>query len=355
MVLSDNSNITTKRKQHSDFTRGQIIALYNVGKSYRFISQQLDVPRSTIGDVIQLYVKHGLEKPKKRPGRPKVFTDRTKSAMTRAFRAAPFASINEQYENFIAGGMQMSKTTFVRRMKELGFGSYSPARKPALNDRQKANRLRWCQDKVGWTLDQWRSVIWSDESRFMVVGNDGGVRVIRKEGERYLAQHILHTHKFGKGSVMVWGCFWAGGIGPLATLTGTVDQDKYVDCLATHFLPWFQKLTEETNKEFIFQEDGAPCHTGGYSTWYKQKRCDVQGFDFWPAQSPDLNPIEHLWGYIAYKLRTKKHVIGNVAQLEAFIHKTWKEIPPILLENLVSSMPARCQAVIDKEGGQTRY
>ncbi|KAI8879833.1 hypothetical protein K501DRAFT_302913, partial [Backusella circina FSU 941] len=104
-----------------------------------------------------------------------------------------------------------------------------------------------------------------------------------------------------------------------------------------------------------FQEDGAPCHTGGYATWYKTKRCNLNSFDFWPAQSPDLNPIEHLWGYISYKLRSKRGQMSNAAQLEAFVSKTWSEIPPLLLENLVASMPARCRAVIEKNGGQTRY
>ena len=355
MVLEDTTNQKTKRKQLSDFTRGQIVGYYKCDRSYGHISKELDIPISTIANVIRFYTKHGLEKPEKRTGRGKAFTDRTKSALIRAFRSAPFAPISLQHQHFTAGGMEMSRTTFGRRMKDLGFGSYSPAKKPALNDRQKANRLKWCEDKVDWTLEQWRSVVWSDESRFMIVGNDGSIRVARKEGERYLDQHILHTYKFGKGSVMVWGCFWAGGIGPLVTLTGNIDQDKYVNCLADHFLPWYEKLFKDTGKEFLFQEDGAPCHTGGYTTWYKKKRCGVDSFDFWPAQSPDLNPIEHLWSYISHKLREKRDKLANVAQLEAFVHKTWSEIPPLLLENLVSSMPARCQAVIEKKGGQTRY
>lgn len=355
MPLEDISNINPKRKEHSEFTRGLIIGFHKCNRSYNQIAQELNMPVSTIQGIIKAYNDHGVEKPCKRTGRPKVFTERTKMAMIRTFRAAPFAPISLQHQHFVAGGMEMSRTTFDRKMKELGFGSYSPAKKPALTDRHKVNRLKWCQDKADWTLDQWKSVVWSDESRFMVAGNDGGIRVVRKEGERYLDQHILHTYKFGKGSVMVWGCFWAGGIGPLKTLTGNIDQDKYVDCLASEFLPWYEEITADTGKEFLFQEDGATCHTGAYATWYKKNRCDVDSFDFWPAQSPDLNPIEHLWAYISYKLRSKRGEFANAAQLESFVRKTWNNIPPALLENLVSSMPDRCRAVIENNGGQTKY
>ena len=355
MALNNIENTLVKRKQLSEYQRGQIIAFFECKKTYAEISDKVDVPISTIGYVIKAYKTKGVTVPPKRTGKPKVFTDRTKSAMERAFRSAPFAPITLQHQRFVAGGMKMSRSTFVGRMKDLGYASYSPARKPALNDKQRGNRLKWCQERVDWTPDQWRSVIWSDESRFMLVGNDGGIRVVRKAGERYLEQHVLHTHKFGKGSIMVWGCFWAGGLGPLVTLTGTVNQEKYVDCLANNFLPWYQKLVEGNQREYIFQEDGAPCHTGGYTTWYKRKRCDVKSFDFWPAQSPDLNPIEHLWAYIAHKLRDKRGELANLAQLEAFVHKTWSEIPSQILESLISSMPERYRAVVANNGGTTRY
>ncbi|CEP15350.1 hypothetical protein [Parasitella parasitica] len=206
--------------------------------------------------------------------------------------------ITAQHQYFVAGGVEMSLSTFRRRMLDLGFSSYSPARKPALSERHRLNRLKWCEERVNWTIDQWKSVVWSDESRYTVVGNDGGFRVIRKEGEKYLEQHILETHKFGKGPIMLWGCFWYGGLGPLVALTGKIDQDAY---------------------------------------------------------SPDLNPIEHLWAYITHKLRSKRSEIGNVAQLEAAIRKIWNGIPSIILENLVSSMPARCLAVIEAGGGHTKY
>ncbi|OAD68942.1 Homeodomain-like DNA binding domain-containing transcription factor [Phycomyces blakesleeanus NRRL 1555(-)] len=66
--------------------------------------------------------------------------------------------------------------------------------------------------------------------------NDGGARAIRKVGERFKEENIIEGTKWGKGSVMIWSCFWAGGFGPLVFLDGNVNQDQYVNTLAQNFL-----------------------------------------------------------------------------------------------------------------------
>ncbi|CEP19521.1 hypothetical protein [Parasitella parasitica] len=217
---------------------------------------------------------------------------------------------------------------------------------------QIKKKLAWAREN--WTPEQWRSVIWSEESKFNVNGSHGRIRVIRKEGERFSPDHVHKTMKFVNGFIMIWGCFWAGGLGPIVTMKGSVDQDVYVDCLSNHFLPWFQKLSLEHSKEFIFQEDGAFCHTGKYATWYKQ-RCQTQGFDFWPPQSPDLNPIEHVWAYIERRIETRRHQLKTVDQVETCLRNEWFAIPQLFLETLVDSMIPRCRAVIEARGGNTKY
>ncbi|CEP09788.1 hypothetical protein [Parasitella parasitica] len=74
-----------------------------------------------------------------------------------------------------------------------GFGSYNPASLPMLKPSQIKKRLAWAREKVNWTPEQWRSVIWSDESKFNVNGSDGRIRVIRKEGERFSPDHVIYN------------------------------------------------------------------------------------------------------------------------------------------------------------------
>ena len=198
-------------------------------------------------------------------------------------------------------------------------------------------------------------MIWSDESRYRIAGSDRGLRIIRLVNERYKPGNIVPVAKFGGGSVMIWSCFVAGRMGPLVFLDGSVDQDTYVNCLSQNYIPWFEKLkSDNPNKEYIFQEDNATPHTGSYTTWWK-KRAMIKGFDFWPSNSPDLNPIEHVWAMLEKALEEKRHLINNTKELREQLELEWKNIDMEALNNLVQSMPRRIEAVIDARGGITRY
>ncbi|KAF1807491.1 hypothetical protein FB192DRAFT_1023283 [Mucor lusitanicus] len=62
---------------------------------------------------------------------------------------------------------------------------------------------------------------------------------------------------------MLWDCFCAGSFGPLATLNGRVNQDKYIKCFAEVYVFWMVDLMEKEQKSFILQDDEASCHTAG--------------------------------------------------------------------------------------------
>ncbi|CEG71903.1 hypothetical protein RMATCC62417_07553 [Rhizopus microsporus] len=117
------------------------------------------------------------------------------------------------------------------------YGSYFVAQKPALTGEHMEKRLRWAHEHANWTVEQWSSVIWSDESRFTVTGNDSGAIVIRKVGERCDTKQIVPTKKYGGGGVIIWSCFHANDFGPLVLVDGTVDQNKYINILAQKFHP----------------------------------------------------------------------------------------------------------------------
>ena len=75
----------------------------------------------------------------------------------------------------------------------------------------------------------------------------------------------------------------------------------------------------------------------------------------WPAQSPNLNPIENLWSEVKKKIRTYKKLPSNLSKLNRYVKKAWKEIPKHTIENLVDSMSQRIQAVIVANGGLTKF
>jgi transposase len=124
--------------------------------------------------------------------------------------------------------------------------------------------------------------------------------------------------------------------------------------LKTNFLPWLEKIKTEYGYDFIFQEDGASCHTGAKARKWKQESV-IKSFDYWPSQSPGLNPIEHIWRILGQRIDKRRAQITTLKQLEDALHEEWEKIALEECHNLVSSMPERCKAVKKANGGYTKY
>ena len=75
----------------------------------------------------------------------------------------------------------------------------------------------------------------------------------------------------------------------------------------------------------------------------------------WPAQSPDLNPIEHLWEHLKRQLRKYSEPPKGVWELWERTKEEWEKITPEVCQNLIESMPRRVEAVIKAKGGHTKY
>ncbi len=116
---------------------------------------------------------------------------------------------------------------------------------------------------------------------------------------------------------MIWAAMSSAGVGPLCFLKSTVNAAIYQEILEHFMLPSADKLYGDA--DFIFQQDLAPAHTAkGTKSWFNDHGVTVLD---WPANSPDLNPIENLWGIVKRKMRDTRP--NNSDDLKAAIKATW--------------------------------
>ena len=130
----------------------------------------------------------------------------------------------------------------------------------------------------------------------------------------------------------------AAGVGELYFFEGNMNSNLYCEILQQSMIPSLQKLCSRA----VFQHDNDPKHTSK-TTIALLMRLRVKAMDC-PSMSPDLNPIEHLWGILKRKVEVCKVVMEE-----------WKSIPVATWKALVKSMPRRVKAVLDNNGGHSKY
>lgn len=246
----------------------------------------------------------------------------------------------------------VSSETVRRVLRKKSFKAVVKKKKPLLSARHRQRRLAFAQKYREWTVEDWKRVIWSDETKINRFGSDGRQWVWKKKGEGLIEREVQGTVKFGGGNIMVWGCMGWNGVGHLAEVEGRMDADQYVDILKNHMLPSLEEsgISEE---EVIFQQDNDPKHTSKKAKkWMEDNNITLLD---WPAQSPVISPIEHQWVHLKRELAKYEVAPKGVWEIWERVVEVWNNIPPEVCQNLIESMPRRLEAVIKAKGGHTKY
>lgn len=342
-----------QRKELTDFEKGYIIGLSEAGLTRAEISRKTCIDWLTVDNTIKRFQKTGTTSFPKRTGRPLKWFNSDQRRLKREVKKNRKVTLKEITANFSTDTCTSLHVNTVRKyLHKSGLSSCVSIPKPLLSKANIKARLSWCQERTNWQ-NEFKSIIFSDESKFNLFHSDGRTKVWRETQEKYLPACLRPVIQGGGGSIMVWGCFWYGGLGPLIILDGAVDQTAYVNTLARHFYSWYKYEMESNQIQLTFQQDNAPAHKAEYTQWWLNQT----GIKIlpWPAKSPDLNPIEHLWDVLKRQIDSRKPPPTSLKDLKEALLKEWENIPVDKYQNLIDSMSRRVKAVIKAKGKNTKY
>ena len=238
------------------------------------------------------------------------------------------------------------------RLKERGILCCRPLKGVILTQRHRRNRVIWARRMLA-NQRNWRDMVFSDESRFNLSQADGRQRVYRRRGERYAANCVVQHDKFGGGGVMVWVAINHNFISSLIIFRNTLTARRYIDQVLRPELLLLIRRHQNVNNPPTFPQDNARPHNARLTMDFLNTN-GVNVMDF-PARSPDLNPIEHVWDELGRRLNKRQRRPGSVCELAQALREEWNNIPIRQIRTLCQSMRSRLTACENANGGYTRY
>ena len=287
-----------RKSDLSEAVKFRIVYLHKEGKTQIFIAKEVKCSEASVSRVLREYSNNKCFQNKHfKSCRKPVTSTRDERQLKKIVKKHRVRSVRYLQRKLKEKGINVSKSTTLRQLRKLGFRSCVPKVKPLLSRTQKAARVRWCKQRLFGGQDDWKKVLFSDESMFCVSHGHQGIRVWRLKQEAYIKECLKRSVKFAS-SVLVWGCMTAEGPGRLCIVSTTVNSDVYQEIFENFMIPSAEDLCDD---DFLFQQDLASCHTSKSTTkWLKEKDITVLP---WLANSPDLNPIENLWGIMKKRLQ----------------------------------------------------
>lgn len=324
--------------------RVQALVLLTSGRSVTDVARQFNCHRNTIINLRERFQQSGSVRDGIRSGRPKVTSARQDRYITLTHLRNRFKTATSTARQF-----GISRQTVLNRLRK----NANPirARRPyvghIINHRNRNLRRLWAQRHLRWTRAQWARVLFSDESRFNLSFADGRVRVFRRRGERFADNCLLERDRFGGGSVMVWGGIMGDRKTNLVVIPGNLNAQRYIDTVLRPVVVPFLR-----QHHGLLMHDNARPHTARLTQNYLATH-NVNVLP-WPACSPDMNPIEHIWDLLGQSVR-RNHVINNIRDLTLALVQEWNAIPNYVIRRYVRSMRSRIIALIHRRGGHNRY
>jgi hypothetical protein len=410
-------------------TRASIVSMRSPfgGKTTPEIATQTGLSPRTINNIYATAIKRGFEpnrapqliiddyvKDSPRKGRPKKQTkdmiEATVSTVraSKANRASTCADLAGELSKL---NIDVSRETVRRALKNQGFRRVKSTKKPGLTLAMRKKRLDWCLEREDWGLEDWKKVIWTDETSVLLNTRRGGYRVWRTAKESHDPTCIRPRWK-GYSEFMFWGSFSYDSKGPgycwpietpsekrkaeadleewnaelepkaraewelntpmrrlrLRTMPGKapqwrwnqangklvrkgkggIDWYRYQQHIMLPRLIPFAKRCQQQRPDTLVQEDNAPSH----AHWFQGQVYDAHEVQrlLWPGNSPDLNAIECAWAWMKRHTTKKGRYTVRGDAVKAW-ERSWAELPQEAIQSWIARIPYHVKEIIRLDRG----
>ncbi|KAG2469917.1 TCB1 transposase, partial [Polypterus senegalus] len=338
-----------KSKELSVDLRDRIVSRHKSGGIYRKMSAALKVPMSKVASIIHKWKKFETTRTLPRPGWQSKLSDWGRRALVREKTKNPMVTLSELQRSSMERGEPSRRTTISAAIHQSGLYGTVARRTPLLSKRHMAAHLEFAKRHLKDSQTMRNKILWSDKTKIELFGVNVRRHVWRKPGTAHHHANTIPTVKHGGGSIMLWGCFSAAGTGRLVRIKGKMTAAMDRDILDENLLQ--SALYLRLGRQFIFQQDNDSKHTVKISKECLQDN-SVNVLE-WPSQSPDLNPIEHLWRDL--KMAVHRRFLSNLMELEMCCKEEWAKLAKDRCAKLVASFSKRVEAVIAAKGASTEY
>ncbi|GFV97357.1 transposable element Tcb2 transposase [Trichonephila clavipes] len=215
----------------------------------------------------------------------------------------------------------------------------------------RRRRSLWCREHRNWRDNEWGRVLFTDESRFSLSSDSYRILIWRARGSRNHHSNIIERDRYGGRGVLVWGGIMLGSRTDLHIFdAGSVNGTRYCNEI---LLPCVRLFRGAMGLRFLFMDGNASCHRTVAAEQLLESE-DIERMD-WPARSPDLNSIEHVWDFLGRRLAARIIPPVTIRELRLALQDEWAAKPQQLIDTLILSMGRRCETCLAVRGDHIPY
>ena len=244
-------------RELSSTVKEHVAYLLREGRSTRLVANTVKLQRSTVHNIAK---QRNIDLSNNKPGRPRKLTDEDARQLMTSYNRGLISSAAEGSWKLRVGlNITVHPQTVCRVWRSMGLKTYRRKDRPRLTREHRHQRLAYARMYADWTVQDWKRVVFADETKVNRYGSDG-MQYCWRQPQGSTPHEVDETVKYGGGHIMVWGCMTAGGLGGYCLIEGNMNFHLYKEILEGELLTTIRAQGLKRNEVWLLH-DGDPEHT----------------------------------------------------------------------------------------------